>query len=42
MTIRKNSVGRYHDVKAKPNWGGRATSLALPGMAHDHPAIDEL
>jgi polysaccharide pyruvyl transferase WcaK-like protein len=36
MTVRKISVGRYHDGKAKPNWGGRATSLALAGMVHDH------
>jgi polysaccharide pyruvyl transferase WcaK-like protein len=40
MSVRRVSVGRYHDGKAKPNWGGRATSLALAGLVHEHPTAE--
>lgn len=35
---KKVCLARYHDGSAKPNWGGRATSLALAGLidrSHD-------
>lgn len=34
---RKIALIRYHDGKAKPNWGGRATSLALAGLINGIP-----
>lgn len=30
---------RYHDGSAHPNWGGRATSLALSGIIDDSPGL---
>lgn len=35
----KVALGRFHDGKAKMNWGGRGTSLALAGIVASHKGI---